>query len=275
LTDYATPTNRFEVLPYFKVVSKPGSATGATANEAREYGSDERNRHKGKTTRSDEWDRNKVKTPADEWDGYQDETGARGEERRLIAQALFWRTVGARAQKVMDFFPFVMLASCIAGALCSWLPMLYFFAAANVLSTCEKDLGVFLKWMALFPFAMQLCCIPCFRFCGALSIPLSGSYRFFLCSEPLAKVVPVLHTLCFFISAWVFHSATTDDNCYDEDEKHEHASINPRIFLLVMLIFQFFGVCGACLALCVNDDSGDDDGPLFNPSVIGRICDKE
>mmetsp|Transcript_101571 Transcript_101571/g.270100 ORF Transcript_101571/g.270100 Transcript_101571/m.270100 type:complete len:189 (-) Transcript_101571:93-659(-) len=153
-------------------------------------------------------------------------------------------STSANMEIAKESFMYVPCVWCCTGMCCFWVPMIMFFAAANVLTTCENDLSIFLKVYGLVniiltPLALTLAV-------GAAHVGSRGCFK-------LASKMPALGSVFGFamtIAGWVLWGQSTDVACYSPDVAHEHADINPRTLILVYNIMGTVGWGCSIPALC-------------------------
>lgn len=127
------------------------------------------------------------------------------------------------------------LTWCVGGVLLFWFPMIFFFAAANTLDTCEEDLGGFLQRYALIltiaPFALHFL---------MFLIAFSGQKLLFKFSEFLVHISGSVIGFIMNILGYMIYNNTTDEACYDGEADLDH-HINPRKLLFAWIIMGFIG----------------------------------
>lgn len=132
---------------------------------------------------------------------------------------------------------------------CSWLPMVGFWAAENMLPTCETRLDSYLRMYTLY-----------FVIIGPLKGIIATAAAYTDNKKLFKFVMSVVSTTTFGIgtyllgSGWVLYSKTTDANCYDGDgdPKLDHY-INPRQMIFVILLVHsiVFGLVIVCMSFIV------------------------
>jgi len=132
----------------------------------------------------------------------------------------------------------VALQWCLSGVMCFWIPMIFFMAAANTLTSCEKELDTFMK-----VYSLSLIIVTPTISCMALIFASIQSKICFKVAERLQVVTGFAH-LGLEFWGWVIWANTTDQLCYDPTTDHTHA-INPRTLTFVFLVVQ------ACLLGCI------------------------
>mmetsp|Transcript_136639 Transcript_136639/g.262564 ORF Transcript_136639/g.262564 Transcript_136639/m.262564 type:complete len:180 (+) Transcript_136639:1-540(+) len=132
---------------------------------------------------------------------------------------------------------------CTAAVCCFWLPMCSFMAAANVLDTCEKSLGGFLRqyslWVVLSGPVFQTLIVM-----GACS----GNKFCFKWAEKFHSLTGFVQ-LTLMVWGWVTYANTSDELCYNADSPDQEHDINPRTLLFAVLLTQTI-LCGlTCICL--------------------------
>lgn len=131
--------------------------------------------------------------------------------------------------------PIVLLAVILVnGCCCFWLPMIFFFAADNVLEKCERydTFTWWLKTYTLIPMGVGIL----MQFLVAV-LACSGSSSVFKLGLRLQFMTSFI-TIGLVIWGWIEYSNTTEENCVGDGR------INPRTLAVVLLILASFSAPG-------------------------------
>jgi len=132
---------------------------------------------------------------------------------------------------------------CCAGIFVFWAPMIFFFAADNMLPTCEKDLGGFMK---MYTLVLTICPF-LLHFIHTL-VSQFGNKCLFKFGEFAMQLVSAIIGIIMNILGIMMYNDTTDDMCYDGEAVKDH-DINPRTLLYAWVIMGFVGfgcqICGS------------------------------
>lgn len=124
---------------------------------------------------------------------------------------------------------------CMVGVLTFWFPMIFFFAADNMLPSCEEDLGGFLRMyslvMVISPLALHFCFV---------LVSLTGNKCLFKFGEFTMQLFSSIIGLIMNIMGYLMYNDTTDEACYDGEAVKDH-DINPRTLLFAYVIMGFIG----------------------------------
>lgn len=124
-----------------------------------------------------------------------------------------------------------------------WMPMIFFFAADNMLATCESDLGGFMKIYSIISVVL-----PALLHFILTMFSLTGNPKLFKFGEFGVQVVSAIIGLILNILGLMQYNNTTDELCYDGELDLDH-HINPRTLLYAWVIMGFIGFgCQGCAA---------------------------
>mmetsp|Transcript_91959 Transcript_91959/g.268933 ORF Transcript_91959/g.268933 Transcript_91959/m.268933 type:complete len:192 (-) Transcript_91959:378-953(-) len=173
------------------------------------------------------------------------EIGNVNAEPEQTQNGLLHMNTSARLEVAKEGASLIPVIWCATGCCCFWIPMVFFFAAANVLQSCEQDLSIFLKVYGLVSIVLA----PCMQ-TMIIAAAWAGSETCFKFAGRLHLLTSAL-SLGLMAAGWVFWHETTDTACYDPDGAHDLGDINPRTLLFVWVIIgTAASTCVACGVLC-------------------------
>jgi hypothetical protein len=135
---------------------------------------------------------------------------------------------------------------CFMLAINFWVPMVWFFAADNVLPECEIDLSYRMKVYILVVF-----CLPFVLQFFYVLTSLCGMKALFKIMECLIHGTSAFSGLGLTIMLVVWYTETTEEACYDGEQDLDHY-INPRKLMLAWIIIGSVAYCCQALGGCLR-----------------------
>jgi len=164
----------------------------------------------------------------------------------LTGQKLERMDTNTRMDVMKQSAIFLPCVWCFILAINFWVPLVWFFAADNVLPECEIDLEYNMKVYILvvfsLPFALQ------FFYVVTSCLGMKSLFKIMEC---LIHCTSSLSGLALTILLILWYTQTTEEACYDGELELDHY-INPRKLMLAWIILGSVAYCCQAMGGCMR-----------------------